>query len=83
MLEREYHDFYVCPQTHKPLRVATEAEIQALQKREGFEKIRAAWVRSDHAVAYPVKAGIPLLIPDAAISLRKPRKKPTPKTSHD
>lgn len=65
-----YSDLFVCPETRKPLREATEVELAALKKREGMEKVEGAWVRSDRAVAYPVMRGIPMLTSANAIPLR-------------
>lgn len=66
-------DLFVCPLTRKRLRPATGAELTAMHKRPGFEGIRDAWIRSDRAIAYPVEDGIPRLVPEAAIPLRKSR----------
>jgi uncharacterized protein YbaR (Trm112 family) len=71
MAETEYSELFLCPQTLRRLRPATEKELEALRSREGFEKLESALVRSDRSVAYPVKRGIPMLIPGAAISMRK------------
>lgn len=69
-----YSDLFVCPQTRKRLRLATEQELHALQQREGMERIEGAWIRSDRAVAYPVMRGIPLLTEINAIPLRAQRR---------
>jgi uncharacterized protein YbaR (Trm112 family) len=71
-----YSDLLVCPQTRKPLRMATEQELHALKQREGMEKVEGAWIRSDRVVAYPVMRGIPLLTEANAISLSATRRKP-------
>lgn len=75
MHANEYSEVFVCPTTRKRLRLATERELEALRLREGLAKIEAAWIRSDRAIAYPVVRGIPLLVPNNAISLRKPRQR--------
>lgn len=77
MHANSYSDLFVCPQTRKPLRLATEQELHALKQREGMEKVEGAWIRSDRAVAYPVMRGIPMLTEVNAISLRAPRRKST------
>ncbi len=53
-----------CPLTLQPLRVA-DAEVVA-RLPAGLD---AALVREDGGVAYPVRDGIPLLLPEEAISL--------------
>lgn len=70
-----YSDLLVCPQTRKPLRLATEQELHALKQREGMERIEGAYIRSDRAMAYPVMRGIPLLTEANAIPLRATRRK--------
>jgi len=52
-------------------------------RASGEQNLDAAWIRSDLAVAYPVRKGIPLLVPGEAIPLQS--KPPTPKEnlSHD
>lgn len=74
--EIAFSQILVCPRTLKRLRAATDKELEALRKREGLEKLESAWIREDRAVAYPVRRGIPLLVPAAAISLKKTRLTP-------
>ncbi|MFY8268542.1 MAG: hypothetical protein ACOVLK_04000 [Terrimicrobiaceae bacterium] len=77
MSQPDYSDLLVCPQTLKKLRHATEAELEALRKREDSPGLEGAWIRDDRAIAYPVQHGIPLLVATSAIALRKPRAKKT------
>jgi len=53
-----------CPLTLQVLRVADGALLARLPA--GLE---GALVREDGAVAYPIRGGIPLLLPEEAISL--------------
>lgn len=78
MSQKDLSGLYVCPQTRMPLRASTAAELEVIRLHEGCEKIEAAWVRSDGAIAYPVKNRIPLLVSSAAIPLEKTRKSKKP-----
>jgi uncharacterized protein YbaR (Trm112 family) len=71
----EYSTLFICPQTGKKLRQATSEEMESMQVA-GQPNLDGAWIREDAAVAYPVKKGIPLLVPGEAILLQL--KTPTP-----
>jgi uncharacterized protein YbaR (Trm112 family) len=78
----EYSSLFICPQTGQKLRQATSEELASIQVA-GEPTLDAAWIREDSAVAYPVKKGIPLLVPASAIPLKNtpPSRKET--LSHD
>lgn len=55
-----------CPLTRQPLREASSEELEKFAVTEC-----AGLIREDGQILYPVRDGIPLLVPSAAIS-RKP-----------
>lgn len=59
-----------CPVTRQPLRVATEAEVAWLNKSGAASpSVDAALVTEDGRRAYPVRAGLPILLVDAVMEL--------------
>ncbi len=70
-----------CPDTRRPLRPATAAELAELNEVIGrgevtnrggkvvSERIDGALVRDDETVAYPIRHDIPLMLVEEAIPL--------------
>jgi uncharacterized protein YbaR (Trm112 family) len=57
-----------CPTTHQPLRTSTRAELDAAQAVSGAT-LTDGLTREDGRVLYPVRNGIPLLIPEEAVAI--------------
>lgn len=74
-------EILVCPETHQPLCEVDADSLASLNQRvqEGSlittggkvvtEPLEGALVRSDSALAYPIRSGIPILLIDEAIQL--------------
>ena len=56
-----------CPVTAQQLHIATPEELRALSRNAG-DDADGFLVREDGTAAYPVKNGIPTLLPEAMIS---------------
>lgn len=54
----------VCPQTHRPLHLASPAELDAWTSDSAFE---GALVTLDGARAYPIRNGVPALVAGEAL----------------
>ena len=57
-----------CPVTMQPVRLATAEELRELNARMGDAPLESALVREDRLAFFPVKNGIPIMLPDAIIS---------------
>lgn len=60
-----------CPLTQQTLAIASPALLAHRVDTEG-RPLEAALVRADGAVLYPIRAGIPVLLAEAAIFLTSP-----------
>ncbi|MCX6970480.1 MAG: Trm112 family protein [Verrucomicrobia bacterium] len=66
MIDRDLLNFLRCPVTHQPLREALPEELHALGP-----DLTAGLIREDGQMLYPVRNGIPQLVPGEAIPLTR------------
>lgn len=77
-------EILVCPETRRPVRLASDDMAKALQaasakgtltNRGGqrVDRFEHALVRDDNEVAYPVRNGIPIMLIDEQVSLHQVR----------
>ena len=64
MIHSDLLSILCCPVTHQPLREASREELQAFGSG-----LTAGLIREDGRVLYPVRNGIPHLVPGEAIPL--------------
>jgi uncharacterized protein YbaR (Trm112 family) len=81
VIDKELLEILACPQTHQPLRMATPAELDAVNAKidagaarsRGGKRVEGrlseALVRNDAKLLYPVRDGIPMLLIDEGIEL--------------
>jgi uncharacterized protein len=81
MIDKEMLAILVCPTDRSPLSAAGDQMVTQLNRaiaagrvknqagRPVEQPIAAGLLRADNSVLYPIRDGIPLLVPDEAISL--------------
>jgi len=67
-MEKELLEVLCCPATRQPLRMASPAEL-ALANARLAEPITEGLLREDGGVLYPIRNGIPLLVPAEGLTL--------------
>jgi uncharacterized protein len=83
MLDPELLALLVCPETHQDVVLATPGEVALLNEaillgqvrnvggKEVAQIVDGALIRGDHAVAYPIRDGIPvMLVEEGLVILR-------------
>lgn len=66
MTDHDLLNFLCCPATYQPLREASQEELKVFGS-----DLTAGLIREDGRVFYPVRNGIPLLLPGEAILLTR------------
>jgi len=71
VVDTELLGLVCCPVSRCQLREASEEELARLHDMDGFDPSDQALVTVDGDRAYPVFEGIPVLLPEAGIVLKK------------
>ena len=81
VIDKDLLAILACPQTHQPLREASAADLERVNKRIAgggaknvggkpvSEPLKAGLVREDGQRIYPIKDGIPVLLIDEGLEL--------------
>jgi uncharacterized protein len=81
MIDQDFLGMLVCPATKKPLRLASAAELGAVNdairggkaRNRGGTAVTAAWAEAlataDGSAIYPIQDGIPILLSAEAVLL--------------
>jgi uncharacterized protein YbaR (Trm112 family) len=67
-VDDELLEILCCPVTHQTLRIADEAELKRASATAS-RMISEGLVREDGKTLYPIRDGIPLLVPEEGIPL--------------
>lgn len=83
MLAAELLALLVCPETHQDLTEATPSEtallneaiqngrVQSVAGKTVEEPVESALIRTDRAIAYPVRDGIPIMLVPEGLIIRQ------------
>lgn len=81
MIDPDLLSILVCPESRQPLREADAAVLSALNEKiaagtlknvggaDVGEQLEAALIREDGTLAYPVREGIPVLLPEEGLAV--------------
>ena len=77
MLSAELLSILRCPETRQPVRLASAEELALLTQRAPHDRsgnavslpLEGGLVREDGALLYPIRSGIPIMLPEEAIRM--------------